>query len=94
MQEKDLLQFQLDELEEAQLQEDEEEALINERHLLSNSETLFESANQLYEQLYGGDLSESSTLDGLKTESRTISKLSELDGSLSELKHTFRVRSV
>ena len=89
MQEKDLLQFQLDELEEAQLQEDEEETLMNERHLLSNSETLFESANQLYEQLYGGDLSESSTLDGLKTESRTISKLSELDGSLSELNTRF-----
>ena len=89
MQEKDLLQFQLDELEEAQLQENEEEALMNERHLLSNSETLFESANQLYEQLYGGDLSESSTLDGLKTESRTISKLSELDDSLSELNTRF-----
>ena len=89
MQEKDLLQFQLDELEEAQLQEDEEEALMNERHLLSNSETLFESANQLYEQLYGGDLSETSTLDGLKTESRTISKLSELDSSLSELNTRF-----
>ena len=89
MQEKDLLEFQLDELEEAELQEDEEEALMNERHLLSNAETLFESANQLYEQLYGGDLSESSTLDGLKTASRTISKLSELDSSLSELNTRF-----
>lgn len=89
MQEKDLLQFQLDELEEAQLQENEEETLMNERHLLSNSEALFESANQLYEQLYGGDLSETSTLDGLKTESRTISKLSELDDSLSELNTRF-----
>lgn len=89
MQEKDLLEFQLEELEEAQLQEDEEEALMNERHLLSNAETLFESANQLYEQLYGGDLSESSTLDGLKTASRTISKLSDLDDSLSELNTRF-----
>ncbi len=89
MQEKDLLEFQLDELEEAQLQENEEETLMNERHLLSNAETLFESANQLYEQLYGGDLSESSTLDGLKTASRTISKLSELDSSLSELNTRF-----
>lgn len=89
MQEKDLLEFQLDELEEAQLQEDEEDTLINERHLLSNAETLFESANQLYEQLYGGDLSESSTLDGLKTASRTISKLSDLDSSLSELNTRF-----
>ena len=89
MQEKDLLEFQLEELEEAQLQEGEEEDLVNERHLLSNAETLFESANQLYEQLYGGDLSESSTLDGLKIASRTISKLCELDDSLSELNGRF-----
>ncbi|RKU35307.1 DNA repair protein RecN [Candidatus Poribacteria bacterium] len=89
MQEKDLLEFQLEELEEAQLQEGEEEDLINERHLLSNAETLFESANQLYEELYGGDLSESSTLDGLKISSRTLSKLYELDGSLSELNERF-----
>ena len=88
-QEKDLLEFQLEELEEAQLQDGEEDALANEHHLLSNAETLFESANQLYEQLYGGDLSESSTLDGLKTASRTISKLCELDGSLSELNTRF-----
>lgn len=88
-QEKDLLEFQLEELEDAQLQEGEEEDLVNERHLLSNAETLFESANQLYEQLYGGDLSESSTLDGLKIASRTISKLCELDGSLSELNERF-----
>ena len=89
MQEKDLLEFQLEELEDAQLQEGEEEELDNERHLLSNAETLFESANQLYEQLYGGDLSESSTLDGLKMGSRTISKLCELDDSLSELNARF-----
>ena len=88
-QEKDLLEFQLEELEDAQLQEGEEEDLVNERHLLSNAETLFESANQLYEELYGGDLSESSTLDGLKISSRTLSKLYELDGSLSELNERF-----
>ena len=89
MQEKDLLEFQLEELEDAQLQEGEEEDLVNERHLLSNAETLFESANELYEQLYGGDLSESSTLDGLKIANRTLSKLCELDGSLSELNERF-----
>ena len=88
-QEKDLLEFQLEELEDAQLQEGEEDELVNERHLLSNAETLFESANQLYEELYGGDLSESSTLDRLKIASRTISKLCELDGSLSELNTRF-----
>lgn len=88
-QEKDLLEFQLEELADAQLQEGEEDALNNERHILGNAETLFESANQLYEQLYGGDLSEFSTLDGLKTASRTIFKLCELDGSLSELNARF-----
>ena len=87
--EKDLLEFHLEELDAAQLQEEEEETLLTERHLLSNAETLFESANQLYEQLYGGDLSESSTLDGLKTAGRTISKLCELDSSLSELNTRF-----
>ena len=88
-QEKDLLEFQLAELEDAQLQEEEEDTLVNERHLLSNAETLFESANQLYDQLYGGGQSEFSTLDGLKTGSRTISKLCELDSSLSELNTRF-----
>ena len=83
------MEFQLEELNEAQLQEEEEEALDNERHLLGNAETLFESANQLYEQLYGGDLSETSTLDGLKSAGRAISRLGELDGSLAELKTRF-----
>ena len=89
MREKELLEFHLEELEAAQLQEDEEEALLNERHLLSNAETLFESANQLYEQLYGNNLSESSTLDELRTAGRTISNLCELDDSLSELNTRF-----
>jgi DNA repair protein RecN (Recombination protein N) len=85
MREKDFLEFQLEELEAAQLQEGEEETLDTERHILSNAEALFESANQLYNQLYGGGQSELSTLDGLKKADRTISKLCELDGSLSEL---------
>ncbi len=89
MREKELLEFQLEELEAAQLQEGEEDTLVNERHILSNAETLFESANQLYDQLYGGGQSEFSTLDGLKRASRTISKLCELDESLSELNARF-----
>ena len=88
-QEQDLLEFQLEELNEAQLQEEEEETLDHERHLLGNAETLFESASQLYEQLYGGDLTEASTLDGLKSAGRAISRLGELDGSLAELKTRF-----
>lgn len=83
--EKELLEFQLDELEKAQLQEDEEERLINERNLLNNAETRFESASLAYDQLYGGNPSDASILDNLKGINRTISKLSQMDGNLVEL---------
>ncbi len=85
MRERELLKFQLEELEAAQLQAGEEEELVNERYVLSNTETLFESASHLYDQLYGGIQSDFSILDGLKKADSTISKLCQMDGSLSEL---------
>ena len=87
--EKELLEFQLDELENAQLQEEEEESLVNERNLLSNAEARFESASLAYDQLYGGVQSDSSILDNLKGINRTISKLSQMDGNLVELNVRF-----
>ncbi len=83
--EKELLEFQLDELKNAQLQEEEEESLINERNLLSNAEGRFESASLAYDYLYSGDQSNPSILDNLKEINRTISKLSQMDGNLVEL---------
>ena len=83
--EKELLEFQLEELETAQLQEEEEEALTNERQILSNAEALLESASLVYEQLYGGSQSAFAILDGLKKACGTTSKLCQMDGSLSEL---------
>ena len=85
MREKELLAFQLEELEEAQLQEGEEKALIDERNLLSNAETRFESAALVYNHLYGGSQSDFSILDSLKTVDLTISKLSQMDENLTEL---------
>ncbi|MCZ6676592.1 MAG: DNA repair protein RecN [Candidatus Poribacteria bacterium] len=83
--EKEFLEFQLEELEAAQLQEGEEETLINERHILSNAETRFESASLVYDQLYGGSQSDFVILDGLKKVVSTASKIGEIDGSVSEL---------
>lgn len=83
--EKELLEFQRDELENAELKQEEEESLINERNLLNNAETRFESASLAYDELYGGNPSNASILDNLKGISRTISKLSNMDGHLDEL---------
>ena len=83
--EKELLEFQLDELENAQLQEGEEEHLTNERNLLNNAETRFESAKLAYDGLYGGNPSDASIIDNLKAINRTFAKLSQMDGVLVTL---------
>jgi DNA repair protein RecN (Recombination protein N) len=85
LREKEYLEFQLKELEEAQLQEDEEETLINERQLLNNAETRFEAASQVYDQLYGGRQSDFSLVDELKKIGAAVSKLSQMDKSLTGL---------
>ncbi len=85
LREKQLLEFQIDELEEAGLQDGEEESLTAERALLSNAETLFESASHLYDQLYGGSQSDFSILDGVQKAYSTISKLCRMDVNLAEL---------
>ena len=87
--EKELLQFEVKELASANLQEGEEEKLTEELSILNNAEELFESANNVYEQLDGdgqGGLSSSlSVVQNLRDSAKTFARLSELDGSLLEL---------
>ena len=83
--EKELLEFQSKELDEAELQENEEESLDEERRILGNAENLFEAANLVYEQLYGGSQPDSAILDLLRNVSGSVSKLEELDKRLKEL---------
>ena len=83
--EKELLEFQSKELDEAELQEDEEESLDEERRILGNAENLFEAASLVYEQLYGGSQPDSAILDLLRNVSGTTSKLGEMDTRLKEL---------
>ena len=83
--EKELLEFQSKELDEAELQEGEEESLTDERHILNNAENLFESASLVYDQLYGGSQSDSAILDLLKDVGSTVSKLGAMDKNLQEL---------
>ena len=92
--EKELLEFEVKELASANLQEGEEEELTAEMQVLNNAEQLFESANTVYEQLDGdgqGDFGGASStgsgsvLQNLRDSAKTLTKLSEIDTSLSEL---------
>ena len=85
--EKELLEFEIKELTSASLEEGEDEKLADEARLLKNAETLHASANIAYQQLdsdsTGGGFS--SPLERLEGAAKELTKLSELDNSLSEL---------
>ena len=86
--EKELLEFEMNELTAANLEEGEDEKLADEARLLKNAETLHASANMAYQQL-GSDAPGTggfgSPLERLEGAAKELTKLSELDSSLSEL---------
>jgi DNA repair protein RecN (Recombination protein N) len=85
--EKDLLEFEMEELTSASLEDGEDEALAAEARILKNAEELGQSARRVY-ALLDGDTSVgggSSALERLKDAAKTLTKLSELDDSLSEV---------
>ena len=87
---KDLLEFQLEELESAELEEGEEEKLTRERQILNNAELIFEMANGIYNRLYD---SEEPTfppvLDILKSIKTDLATLYEIDAQLEEIQSRF-----
>ena len=86
--EKELLEFEMNELTAANLEEGEDEKLADEARLLKNAETLHASANLAYQQLGSeapGMGSFGSPLERLEGAAKELTKLSELDSSLSEL---------
>lgn len=90
LREKDLLEFQLKELQDAQLEEDEEKKLLREREIMNNAELVFELANSIYERLYN---SEEPTLppvlDILKSAKTDLAKLHQIDAQLEEIQSRF-----
>ena len=86
--EKERLEFEIEELTSASLEEGEDEKLADEARLLKNAEALHESANKAYRQLDNegsgmGGLG--SPLERLEEAAKELTKLSEIDSSLSEL---------
>ena len=86
--EKELLEFEIKELSAASLEEGEDEKLADDARLLKNAETLHASANTAYQQLGSdgpGMSGFGSPLERLEGAAKELTKLSELDSSLSEL---------
>ena len=78
----DLLQFQMQEIAQAQLQPGEEERLTQERHLLLNAERLYALSQDAYAALYRD---ETSALTMLATALEKLTQLTTLDASQQHL---------
>ena len=78
------MEFQISELDQANLQSEEEETLEAQRRLLSNAESLFESTSQIYADLYKGGEAKASALDILKDAVRNLSKIGQMDQKLEK----------
>lgn len=87
---KDLMEFQFKELEDAELKEGEEEKLLRERQILNNAELIYDLSNSIYNCLYN---SEEPTLppvlDVLKSVKADLAKLHEIDPQLDEVQSRF-----
>lgn len=81
--EKEFLEFEIDELSRADLTEGEDEQLAEEERLLKSSETLYTSANRVYQHL--DESGSGSPLARVKMGLKELIKLSEIDKGLSEL---------
>ena len=80
----DFLKFQIEEIEEANLKEDEEEELVKERKFLSNMESLIKSSSKVLELIYSGNNGNESAIDKLYEASGLISNISENDNEALE----------
>jgi DNA repair protein RecN (Recombination protein N) len=76
-----LYQFQIQEVQKANLYQQEEDKLAKERKILENAETLFQMASNLYHQLHE---SEASVLERLSVLSRDLKKGAGIDSRLKD----------
>jgi DNA repair protein RecN (Recombination protein N) len=79
----DMLQYQVDEIEKACLQEGEEELLLNERKLLQNARKLMEVCEQGYQTLYQGE-GDNPVVQVLATVVEGLKSFRSLDGILEQ----------
>ncbi|MEG2688722.1 MAG: AAA family ATPase, partial [Clostridia bacterium] len=77
----DVYEFQINEIEDANLEEGEEDTLVALRHKLSNSQNIIQSLNEVSQLLNGGD-DNASAIDNLNVCKNLLSKISDFDPQL------------
>jgi len=82
---KDMLRFQVEEIDSALLKENEEEDLIAEKARVANAETIAQLAQSGYEALYGGDSHAPAAVDQLGKAVVSLEKLKEFDVGIESL---------
>lgn len=78
----DLLKFQVEEIEEMGLEIGEEETLIRDHKILSNSQELSNLVDSINEQLSLSSYSNNSVIDSIRSISRTLSEITNYDESM------------
>ncbi len=84
-QKKDLLRFQLKEIDEANLRPDEEKELEHQHHLLSNSEKIFDVMAKTYEKTFEGNNTYYSITDNLGNVVNDLKQIKHLDEKISDI---------
>ena len=77
----DLLKFQINEIDSANLDENEYEELLKQRDIFRNSEKIYNNLNLTYQKLYDGSVN---AVDLIGNASNELSSISEYDKVLSE----------
>jgi DNA repair protein RecN (Recombination protein N) len=77
----DMLRYQIDEIENADVKEGEEEEVLKEHQLAANSQNIMEAANQVMDCLTDG---ESPASDSMRSALRALSQLTEMMDEASE----------
>ena len=81
----DLLKFQLNEIEEAELEVGEYEELMNEKDRLDNAEELNQTISSAYTKIYESDMHDSAILDDINQLVKELKKLVAIDEDLEDI---------
>ena len=81
----DMIKYQIEEIDKAELTSNEEEKLLQEKKILANSEKIAKSSERAYHDLTTGSNSQASALELLSKVVIELREISKYDDSLSEL---------
>ncbi|QXM06032.1 DNA repair protein RecN [Crassaminicella indica] len=82
---KDLLKFQLKEIDACELKVGEDTDLLSQHHLLSNSEKIFTIMSNSYEKLYNGDGRYLSIMDTIGNIIHELESIKDLDNNINNM---------